>query len=188
MTAAQILDWLKEYYQVKVSDRSCRRLVAGIRKKYSIPKAKKSFRQYTAVEDPPMGQQMQVDLGVVRVFDFYKRNYRKLYCVAFVLSHYRYKWGIWYAQPLTSRQLTQALQGCFEYMCGMPKELVFDQDRLLAVDENYGDIVYTKEFEQLRLSSDFEVYLCRGGDPESKGRVEPVVKYFKKNMLKTDSL
>lgn len=184
MTAAQVLDWLKEHYQVKVSERSTRRFVENIRKKYDISKAKESHRQYAAVEDPPMGQQMQVDLGVAWVFDFYKRNYIKLYCVACVLSHSRYKWGLWYAQPLTSRQLTQALQGCFEYMGGMPKELVFDQDRLLAVDENYGDIIYTKEFEQFRLSSGFEVYLCRGGDPESKGKVEAVVKYFKKNYAK----
>jgi len=63
----------------------------------------------------------------------------------------------------------------------MPKELVFDQDRLLAVDENYGDIIYTKEFEQFKRQMGFNVYLCRGADPESKGRVEAVVKYFKNN-------
>jgi hypothetical protein len=66
----------------------------------------------------------------------------------------------------------------------MPKELVFDQDSLLAVNENYGDIIFTKEFEQFRLSSGFEVYLCRKKDPESKGKVEAVVKYFKKNFAK----
>lgn len=184
MTAAQVLDWLKEYYQVSASERSVRRFVAGLRKKYAIPKVKDSQRQYAAVEDPPMGYQLQVDLGVAYVFDFYKRNYRKLYCVACVLSHSRYKWGQWYVKPLNSQQLVTALQGCFEYMCGMPKELVFDQDRLVAVDENYGDIIFTKEFEQFRLSSGFEVYLCRSADPESKGRVEATVKYFKNNFAK----
>jgi hypothetical protein len=66
----------------------------------------------------------------------------------------------------------------------MPKELVFDQDRVLAVDENYGDIIYTKEFEQFRITSGFSVYLCRGSDPETKGRVEAVVKFFKNNFAK----
>jgi hypothetical protein len=66
----------------------------------------------------------------------------------------------------------------------MPKELVFDQDRLLSVDENYGDIIFTREFEQFRLASGFEIYLCRGADPESKGRVEATVKYFKNNFAK----
>ncbi|RNC27981.1 MAG: hypothetical protein AWM53_02056 [Candidatus Dichloromethanomonas elyunquensis] len=67
-------------------------------------------------------------------------------------------------------------------MGGMPKELVFDQDRLLAVDENYGDIIFTREFEQFRLASGFEVYLCRGAD--RKGRIEATVKYFKNNFAK----
>lgn len=184
MSASQVLDWLKEHYQVCVSERSTRRFVEGIRKKYSIPKTKGHERRYAAVEDPPMGHQMQVDLGMAYVYDVYKGSHRKLYCVACVLSHSRYKWGGWYTQPLTSRQLVDALDECFEDLGGMAKELVFDQDRLLAVDENYGDIIFTKEFEQFRLSSGFEVYLCRSGDPESKGKVEAVVKYFKNNFAK----
>lgn len=182
MMASHVHDWLKEHYEVKVSDSTVRRFVKALRKKYNIPKAAKcSIRQYMAVEDPPMGHQMQVDFGVVYVRDARTMSYRKLYCVACVLSHSRYKWGEWYTQALTATQLVSALQECFEYMGGMPKELVFDQDRLIAVDENYGDIIYTKEFEQFRQQMGFNVYLCRGADPESKGRVEAVVKYFKNN-------
>jgi len=184
MSAAQVLDWLKEHYQVTVAERTARRFVSAVRKKYSLPKASGMERQYEAIPDPPMGQQMQVDMGMAWVQDTYKRQYIKLYCVAVVLSHSRYKWGMWYTRALTAAQFVQALQICFEYLGGMPKELVFDQDRLLAVDENYGDIIYTKEFEQFRLTSGFEVYLCRKADPESKGRIEAVVKYFKKNFAK----
>jgi len=184
LSAAQVLDWLKEHYQVCAAERSVRRFVAGIREKYSIPKTTGSERQYASLEDPPMGQQMQVDLGVAYVFDFYSRRHRKVHCVAFVLSHSRYKWGKWYDKPLTSRQLIQTIDECFESIGGMPKELVFDQDRLLAVDENYGDIIFTHEFEQFRAASGFGVYLCRGADPESKGRVEATVKYFKRNFAK----
>ena len=188
MSAAQVHDWLKEHYQVSVSDRSARRFVEGIRKKYSIPKTKGYERQYEALEDPPMGKQMQVDLGETYVFDFHSRRRRKVHCVAFVLSHSRQKWGKWFTRPLTSRRFIQVVQECFETMGGMPQELVFDQDRLLAVNENYGDIIFTQEFEQFRLSSGFEVYLCRGSDPESKGRVEAVVKYFKRNFAKNRQL
>jgi len=184
MTAAQVYDWLKEHYQVAVAERTTRRFVEGLRKKHAIPKTKGSIRQYEAIEDPPMGQQMQLDIGEVWVVDAYKRRHIKLYCVAGVLSHSRYKWGMWYTKPLTAAQLVQSLQICFEYMCGMPKQLVFDQDRLLAVDENYGDIIFTKEFEQFRLSSGFEVYLCRKSDPETKGRTEAVIKFFKNNFAK----
>ncbi|MCL1852780.1 MAG: IS21 family transposase, partial [Peptococcaceae bacterium] len=184
MSAAQVYDWLKEHYQISVAERTTRRFVEELRKKYAIPKTKESMRQYEAVDDPPMGRQMQVDLGEAWVRDAYKSRHIKLYCVAAVLSHSRYKWGVWYTQKLTAVQFVQTLRTCFEYLCGMPKELVFDQDRLLAVDENYGDIIFTQQFEQFRLSSGFDVYLCRGNDPQTKGRTEAVVKYFKGNFAK----
>jgi len=179
MTAAQVLDWLKEHYQVVVSERTTQRFVERLRKQYELPKSATKIRQYMAVEDPPMGMQMQVDLGVVYVKDARTISYRKLHCVATVLSHSRFKWGEWYTGPLTSAQLVTALEECFEYLGGMPAELVFDQDRLIAVDENYGDFIYTKEFEQFRQRMGFTVRLCRAHDPESKGRIEAVVKYFK---------
>ena len=184
MTAAQVYDWLKEHYQVSVAERTTRRFVEGLRDKYAIPKTKDSVRQYEAIDDPPMGQQMQVDIGEAWVRDAYKSRHIKLYCVAAVLSHSRYKWGIWYTRKPTAIQFVQALQICFEHLNGMPKELVFDQDRLLAVDENYGDIIFTQQFEQFRLSSGFSVYLCRKSDPETKGRTEAVVKFFKGNFAK----
>lgn len=184
MTASQVLDWLKEHYGVAVSERTTRRFVEQLRKQYNLPKTTAKVRQYMAVEDPPMGRQMQVDIGVVHVQDARTFSYRKLYCVACVLSHSRFKWGEWYSGALTSAQLVAALEECFEYLGGMPAELVFDQDRLLAVDENYGDIIYTREFEQLRQLMGFTVRLCRAADPESKGRVEAVVKYFKNHFAR----
>ena len=184
MSAAQVYDWLREHYQVSVAERTARRFVEELREKYAIPKTKDSVRQYEAIDDPPMGQQMQVDLGEAWVRDAYKLRHIKLYCVAAVLSHSRYKWGIWYTRKPTALQFVQALQICFDYLCGMPKELVFDQDRLLAVDENYGDIIFTQQFEQFRLTSGFDVYLCRKSDPETKGRTEAVVKFFKGNFAK----
>jgi transposase len=184
ISAAQVYDWLKEYYQVTVAERTARRFVGDLRKRCGLPKTKGAIRQYEAVEDPPMGRQMQVDLGESWVLDTYKRRHIKLYFVASVLSHSRYKWGAWYTRPLNAKQFVQALQACFEYLGGIPGELVFDQDRLLAVDENYGDIIFTNDFEQFRLSSGFEVYLCRKGDPETKGRTEATVKYFKGNFAK----
>lgn len=127
---------------------------------------------------------MQVDIGEVTVPDIYARKYKKLYCVGFVLSNSRYKYGVWYDKPLKSKDMVQALHICFEWMGGKPKEMVFDQDRLVAVDENYGDIIYTKEFEKFRQEEKLKVYMCRKADPESKGRVEAVVKFFKGNFAR----
>lgn len=45
-----------------------------------------------------------------------------------------------------------------KWMGGKPRELVFDRDRLIAVAENYGDIIYTKEFETFRQSEKLKIY------------------------------
>ena len=49
----------------------------------------------------------------------------------------------------------------------------------MVVSENGGDIIYTETFENYRNY----VGLCRGNDPESKGKVEAVFKYTKGNFL-----
>lgn len=183
LSSAQVWDWLKEHYQVKNAERTVRRFVRNLRKKYKIAKPKR-IRQYEAITDPPMGQQMQVDLGSIWVRKAYEGEFIKLYCVACVLSHSRYKYGVWFDRPLNVADLVRALDDCIEYFGGVTKELVFDQDRLVTINENYGDIIYTYEFEKFRQQIGFDVWLCRAADPESKGRVEAVVKFFKNNFAK----
>ena len=65
----------------------------------------------------------------------------------------------------------------------MPRELVFDQDSVVCVSENAGDIIYTYAFEKFRQACGLQIRLCRAADPESKGKVENTVKYIKGNFL-----
>jgi len=59
---------------------------------------KTNTRQYQAVEDPPMGHQMQLDLGEVKVRAA-GGGKKKLYAVGAVLSHSRYKYAEWSDRP-----------------------------------------------------------------------------------------
>ena len=68
------------------------------------------------------------------------------------------------------------------------KEIVYDQDKILAVSENSGDIIYTEIFQSFSNEMKFSIYLCRKSDPESKGKIEAVVKYAKNNFAKTEFL
>ena len=47
-----------------------------------------------------------------------------------------------------------------------------------------GDILLTKEFRSYHNEMDFKVIFCRKSDPESKGKIENVVKYIKYNFLR----
>lgn len=183
LSAAQIHDWLMEIYPAKCfRERTVRRYVARLREKFHIPKII-NIRQYEAVDELPPGQQLQVDFGEISV-PTAGGGRRRVYCMATVLAHSRYKYAEWSDQPFTTARLTTMLRRCFEYIGGMPLELVFDQDKLVAVSENHGDILYTEEFERFRQAMRFKVYLCRKSDPESKGKVEAVVKYVKNNFAK----
>lgn len=180
MSTSQIFDWLEEKYgSMNCTDRSARNFLGCIRTEHNIPKIK-HIRQYEAVEDLPMGYQAQVDFGQIWLKTD-KGNRIKLYCFTMVLSHSRYKFALWMDRPFTSIDFVQAHDMAFKHLGGMPVEIVYDQDRLLAVNENYGDIIFTEEFQKYIDIMKFKVYLCRGFDPASKGRIEAVVKFVKYN-------
>jgi len=180
ISAAQVLDWLKEHYaDFNVRERTLRRYISELRKKHNLPKPVET-RQYQAVQELPPGKQMQLDFGQKKVRTT-GGGYTTLYCMGVVLAHSRYKYGKWSEKPFTAAMFVQMLLDCFEYFGGIADELVIDQDKLITVSENYGDIIYTYEFEKFKQSMGFNVYLCRKGDPESKGKIEAVVKYYKGN-------
>ncbi len=183
MSAAQILDWLKERYgDIKCTDRSVRNYVRYIRDKYDIPKVV-SKRQHEAVQELPMGYQAQVDFGQIWLNNADGKRV-KLYAFAMVLSHSRMKYAYWQNKPFTTKDFIDAHTKAFEYFGGKTHEIVYDQDRLLAVNENYGDIIFTEEFQNFKDFMKIRVRMCRGYDPESKGKIEAVVKYLKYNFAK----
>jgi hypothetical protein len=67
---------------------------------------------------------------------------------------------------------------------GYPKELVYDQDKVLLVNENKGNLIMTEAFRAYCQSRPFHVRFCRKSDPQSKGKIENVIKYVKYNFLR----
>lgn len=181
MTAAQVCDWLKEHYSEDINERTVSRYVKELREKYNIKKSNHP-RDYEAVDELPMGQQLQVDFGE-KWMQSVDGQRVKVRFVAFVLAHSRYKWAYFQTRPFTTTDLVRSCYECFRYIGGMPLELVFDQDSVVSVSENSGDIIHTFEFEKFRQECNFKVYLCRAADPESKGKIENVVKFIKYNFV-----
>lgn len=184
LSSAQIYDWLYEKYQAPpvTAERTLRRYVAWLREQHAIPR-KRGFRSYEAVQEMPPAEQAQVDMGSItlRTSDGKKI---KVYCFAMVLSHSRYKYALWQDHPFTTAEFILAHQKAFTFFGGRPRQMVYDQDRVLAVSENHGDVIYTEGFQTYADALHFQIYLCRGADPESKGKVEAVVKYLKYNFAK----
>lgn len=185
LSGYQIHDWLLEHYpEVDVSRRTVTNFVGWLRKVHHLPKPSKDRqgRVYCAVEDLPYGQQAQVDFG------FYQMKTsdgagQKVYFMISVLSRSRYKHVYFLDRPFRTSDVIEAHEAAFEYFGGLPYEMVYDQDKLMVVSENGGDILYTEKFTAYLKVRKFALFICRPSDPETKGKSESVVKYVKSNFL-----
>src|SRR5690625_3425221 len=180
MTGAQVYDWLQERLNVtSVAENTVRNYVNELRETYHIPKETMT-RLYGTVEELPAGKQIQVDFGETSVYKEFGQKV-KLFAAAFSLSHSRYKYAEWLDRPFRTEDLIRIQENAFQYFGGMTEEIVYDQDRLLAVSENAGDLILTESFTKYHETRAFKIYLCRKSDPESKGKVEQLIKFVKNN-------
>ena len=180
MSAAQLYDWIKERTCLETLDfqeRCFRDYVKSIREEYDIKKPETS-RQYEAMDELPSGQQAQVDMGEISLETLSGRH-KKVYCFGMVMTHSRYKFILWQERPFTTDTFVQAHIKAFAFFGCFLREMVYDQDKILAVSENNGDIIYTEGFQNYVNEVKFDIFLCHGADPESKGLIENVVKYAK---------
>ena len=183
ITSAIIEDNLREAYKgsFDISYRSVRLYVAALREELGIPKPI-NIRQYCEVEEQPLGFQAQVDMGQKMMTDMYGKRV-KVYIFAMVMSASRMKFVCFQDHPFNAQTFVEAHDLAFRYFGGRPVEIVYDQDRVMSVSENAGDILYTEGFETYRQYAGFSVRLCRGNDPQSKGKIERVIGYIKNHFL-----
>lgn len=181
-----IFDRLLEEYGIEAIDfspRTLRNYVNKIRNELGIPKNNKE-RDYQAVKELPPGQQAQIDFGELHLrcaWDPTKR--KKIYFMLVVLRFSRFKYVEFSDKKFTSLMAIEAHKRAFKYFGGVPREIVYDQDRVFIVSENQGDIIETVEFRSFLASMPFTHYVARGADPETKGCVEKYVSYVKHNFL-----
>jgi hypothetical protein len=100
-----------------------------------------------------------------------------------VMSASRMKFVCFQDHPYNAREFVEAHDAAFRYFGGRTAEIVYDQDRVMTVSENSGDLLLTEIFEDYMRYVGFSVRLCRGYDPQSKGKIERVVGYVKNNFL-----
>ena len=177
-------DWLKECFSdfPKVAPRTVYNFVMKVRQDYNLPKLSLNERQYQSLPETPVGKYAQVDFGqtVLRGGDGTRI---RVFFMAMLLCHSRYKY-IWFQdKPFTSETASIAHEKSFDYFHGIPQYIIYDQDAVFLCDENIGDYRMTAVFDSYVKSRPFKVIFCRPADPESKGKIENVVKYVKRNFL-----
>jgi transposase len=186
LSASQIEDRLKENFKElpKVHSNTVYNFVKKIRRIENIKKVEDHQpRIYQKLPELDYGHQGQVDFGV-----YYMQTQddarKKVHFMVMVLCRSRYKFVYFQDKPFTSKTTVEAHEKGLRFFGGQPRELVYDQDRVLIVDENLGDVLLTGEFRTYCNQMDFKTIFCRKADPESKGKVENVVGFVKKNFLR----
>ena len=178
LNKAAVYDYLEEKYgELPGQERSLRNYIKYLIQINELTLYGKN-RIYTNVPELPYGKQMQLDFGI-----YNQSNNKRLYIFIALLSASRYKFVKFQETPFKTMDVILTLLDCFDYFGGRPEEIVIDQDKLMVVSENYGDIVYTKDFKYFIQEMGINMYVCRKADPESKGKVENLVKYVKYNFL-----
>ncbi|MEN8251186.1 MAG: IS21 family transposase [Bacteroidota bacterium] len=185
LSAAQVEDRLKEKYDdlPKVHSKTVFNFVHNIRRQKGIPKPKAiETRQFEQIPPTPYGQEAQVDFGE-RWMKTVSGSRIKVNFMAMVLSRSRYKHVYFTDRPFTSQSAIKAHQLAFDYFQGVPKKILYDQDKVFIHDEYGGDVVLTAKFKRYIESESCKIVFCRKADPQTKGKVENVVKYVKNNFI-----
>lgn len=184
LSASQIHDWMKEQYPdlPVVCGKTVYNFVETVRRKYNLDKEGLSKRVYEKMPDTPYGEYAQMDFGESRM-PTYRDDFVKVYFFVMVMSRSRQKFVYFSCTPFTSALAVYAHELAFAYFGGKPRRIIYDQDKVLLVRENLGDLILTRTFRAFVNEQHFQPVFCRPADPESKGKVENVVKYVKRNFL-----
>jgi len=178
LNMSSVYDYLEERYgTLPANEQTLRNYISYLIQSDKL-RLDERLRTYTKVPELPFGRQMQLDFGQYRC-----RSGLKLFIFAAVLSASRYKYVIFQDHPFKTTEVIHHLLDCFDYFGGVPEELVIDQDKLMVVSENAGDIIYTDDFKYFIEEQEIRMYICRKEDPETKGKIENLIKYVKRNFL-----
>jgi transposase len=157
------------------SARSLRRYISRLRTKT------KQRRIFEPFETPP-GHQAMVDLGEKRKVRLGTER-RTVYFAALVLSHSRKKYAEWFDRPVDTQMFIEFHQRAFQALGGIPQQIVYDQTKLAVLGEQYGEVDFNEAFYGYANWCGFQSYICRKSDPQTKGKIEAVIRYINRSFL-----
>lgn len=179
LTSVKIARKLKERVtDIDISDRSFRRYVSRLKSENPV----KQVRYYEPVIDMIPGVQCQVDGGELRNVMIGGKAIT-VYFVVFVLSYSRLMYVVTSLSPVTTEIFIRMHDEAFRYFEGVPEECVYDQTKLVVIHEEFREVIHNEAFYQYATASRYDVRVCEGYDPESKGKVESGVKYVKSDFF-----
>lgn len=151
-------------------------LRAYVRPKRVLRPSKATVRFETAP-----GRQLQSDWG--ELFTLIGGVRTKAYFCVNELTHSR-RFHVWAASSLDANHTYEAIIRAFEYFEGVPMEVLVDNQKAAVISHDRdGEIRFNKRFVDMAEHYGFSTKACKPARPQTKGKVERMVRYVKENFF-----
>jgi len=165
-----------EYEKLPGNEQTLRNYVKYLIDSNVIEFTQTGRRIYDHVFDTPPGDQMLIDFGEIGLnggkrvhYICLLLRYSRLFCV--YAQDHRYN----------AEEACRDIYRSFRKLGGRPERLVIDQDAVFVASETYGEVIETRTFGDFCCEQGLKLWVCNKADPESKGGVENLVGFVKKN-------
>ena len=155
------------------SARNFRRLVAGEKRKW---RANNGRQRRPAVWTP--GDSVVIDWGAVSGTGIH------VFCAVLAWSRIRF---VRYARDETAATTFAMLAECFETLGGVPAKVLADRMACLKAGTVAGVVIPTPDYVRFATHYGFSPDFCHANDPASKGIVENLVGYAKRDVPTPDA-
>lgn len=187
---SSIYDVLEEQYvdtrlvaQLPGNEQTLRNYVRWLRGTGQVPQLENTGRIYELVEGIPPGKQLIVDFGEQKIEDGITIHF-----MCMLLRFSRFLFVVVQDHKFNSAEACRGIYLCFKRIGGRVEVLVIDQDSVFIYEEKYGEIIETQTFSSFLKEQNLSLFVCRKGDPESKGGVEKSVQFVKQNYFSAREL
>lgn len=154
------------------SDRNFRRLVADEKRNWRTDNHR---GRRPGVWEP--GDVLAIDWGMIGTLH--------VFCAVLAWSRVRF---IYFADNERSETTLAALAACFEYLGGVPKTVLADRMGCLKGGVVANVVIASPDYVRLATHYGFAADFCEPADPASKGLVENLVGYVKRDLMIPEEL
>ena len=144
---------------------------------YRPAKSAPAVRRY----ETPSGKQAQMDWGLCQYLD-QENKLHKVAVFVMILGHSRAKY-IEFVKRCDLKSLERCMLNGFRHFGGMPKEVLTDNMKTVVTGREAGKVLWNTQFADFAAEMGFVPKVCRVKRPQTKGKVERLVRYVKENFF-----
>ena len=140
----------------------------------------KSIPAVPRYETPP-GKQAQMDWSICQYLDP-DGEIHKVPAFVMILSHSRAKY-VEFTKRCDLKSLERCILNALEYFGGVPDVVLTDNMKTVVLRHEAGKTIFLPAFESFCADMGFLPKTCQVRRPQTKGKVERLVRYLKENFL-----